>query len=100
MQPHPDAGRLETEHTTGLVGVHVEPVHEDERRSQAVGQLLERPVHVVTIARCGSDVGDRDRGEPSLGADGQSPDPLALKVQGRPVRGTLSAEAKAADASF
>ena len=85
MQPDPDARRLDLEHATGLLGVHVEPVHEDQGISEAVGELLESSTHVVPIARRGSDIGDGDRGEPALRADGQSPDPLALKVQGRPV---------------
>ncbi len=37
-----------------------------------------------TPRRC-SDVGDRNRGEPSLRADGQSSEPFPLKVQCRPV---------------
>ena len=51
MEPHANARRLQIEHPAGLVGVHVEPVHEDQRRSQAVGKLLERSAHVVAVAR-------------------------------------------------
>jgi hypothetical protein len=85
VQPHPDARRLEIEDPTGLLGVHVEPVQEDQRRPQAVGKLVERSTNVVLVARGGCDIGDGDRGEPSSRANGQSSDPFALEVQGRPV---------------